>query len=54
MIKPTEQSEGFKRTAPEPGTEVDEGRWERRLKRVARAKADAEEPPRDPIVRKKR
>ena len=37
----------------EPEGDQDRKRWEERLKRIARAKPDADAPPHDPVVRKK-
>jgi hypothetical protein len=46
------ESDKFKKAARELGADTDEKRWEERLKRVARAKAQPDPPPYDPVVRK--
>jgi len=47
------QSDKFKQAAREHGADEDEGRWEERLKRVARGNTE-KQAPRNPVVPKKK
>jgi hypothetical protein len=40
VTKPAPQSEKFKKAAREHEADEDEGRWEERLKKIAKAKPD--------------
>ena len=52
MGKKGNQSDKFKEAAGRHDADEDQARWEERLKRVVRSKADPAPPSRDPIVRK--